>query len=310
MRELLRRTNAYAAIAGDRSAPHATLVLFPDGKYLRALLKECAKAFFKAQDGSRIERLIETESFADCLFLPAEGEKLTAADGAHIIDESLLRPVEGDKKLFVLDGFHTVTPIVQNKLLKVLEEPPAGVYFLLGATAEHTVLPTVLSRVRKLAVPPFPEEAVFAALGRNYTGDPGIGEASAACGGVYSVAESLLEGGGEDFRLAEEFLRGENVERLCRELGDRKEKRSFFAAVRLTARDMLFYRTGGKKYVSLRGAKTQALAREFPLGALMAIGPMVSEAEREIQFNANLGQCALALALKIREEKEKWQKLS
>lgn len=310
MRELLRSTTAYRAIAEDfrNDAPsQATLILFADGKNLRALLKECAKAFFGAEDGSRECALIEKERYSDCLFFPAAGGKLTADDVANMIDESLLSPVEGTKKLFVLDAFHAASPLVQNKLLKLLEEPPKGAYFLLGAEAEYPVLPTVRSRVRKIAENPFPEHKIAEALRRKYPLQE-TEQAAAASGGNFSVAESLLAGGGEQFRLATQFLTADDVAAFCRSIGEYPEKRAFFSALTLLLRDMLFFREGQGKYAALRDAR--ALAEEYPSGAIVAALELVGEAEKQIQFNANFGQCIFTLALAIREEKTKWQKLS
>ena len=310
MIELLRASSAYKRIKTESAVgktAHGVLVLFPDEAYLRAMLKECAKAFFGAEDGSRIAALIDSESFSDCSFFPPAGEKLTAETAGRLLDESNLKPVEGGKKLFVLDGFHTVTPLVQNKLLKLLEEPAEGVYFLLGACAEHSVLPTVLSRVNKIAVPPFSEEQILGALHRNHPEEDGR-HAAAASGGIYSVAESLL-GGGEVFRLAEEFLAGENA-KLCREIGERKDKRAFLSAVRLLLRDMLFYRTGREKYAALKSETTKRLAESYSEGAILESIRLTDEAEKQIQFNANFAQALLVLAIGIQKEKAKWQKLS
>lgn len=312
MKELLRTTTAYRLFSADArrgACAHFTLVLFPDENYLRLLLTECAKAFFLAEEGGRVANLIEKESFADCLFYPAAGEKYTADGASDIIDESVLRPVEGLRRLFVLDNFQNATPLVQNKLLKVLEEPPEGVFFLLGATAEHAVLPTVLSRAKKLAVSPFSEEEIASALNRSHRGEEGLKEAAAACGGIYSVAEMLLSGGGEDFLLAEQFLAGREVEKLCRDIGEKKSK-SFFAALSLVLRDLAFLAAGHENYCARRGDAMQKLAKEYPAGALLAAIGFVADAEREIRFNANPGQAALAVFLRIREEKAKWQKLS
>lgn len=313
MQRLLRSTTAYKAIRADaqrENASHAVLVVFPDEKYLRPLLRECAKAFFGADDGARTAELLDKETYADCLFFPAAGGKLTAEDGARIIDESLLRPVEGSKKLFVLDGFHNASAIVQNKLLKILEEPPQGVFFLIGAASEYPVLPTVLSRVKKFAESPFPEEAVYAALGRMYPAQAGAREAAAACGGILSVAEELLSGGGEEFRLAEKLLSGRDTELLCREIGERKEKKAFLSALRLVLRDMLLIKTGGRKYAARASAATVSLAEEYPAGAVISAIERVAEAEKQITFNANFGQCVEALAIGIGKEKIKWQRLS
>ena len=312
MQRLLRETTAYRRIAADAAEgnlSHTTLVLFPDEKLLRPLLTECAKAFFGAEEGSRLSGLIAEESFSDCVFYPAAGEKLTADLAARLLDESVLRPVEGSKKLFVLDAFHTVTPLVQNKLLKALEEPCEGVYFLIGATAEHTVLPTVLSRAKKLAEPPFSEEQIARALERAHAGESGIAQAAAASGGMFSVAESLLAGGGEEFRLAERFLSEADFVPLCRELGERKEKRAFLSALKLLLRDMMFYAAGQAKYAALKTDSVSRLAKSYPAGALVRAIELVGEAEKQIQFNANFGMALLTLATEIRDTRSRFAKL-
>ncbi len=312
MRELLRGCSAYRRIAADVAngcAAQTMLVLFPDGKFLRPLLRECAKAFFGAAEGGRTAELIEKERYADCLFFPAEGAKLTAEEGTRILDESLLRPVEGDKKLFVLDAFSSVTPLVQNKLLKVLEEPPQGTWFLLGAETEFSVLPTVLSRAKKFVVPPFSEEEIARALLRAHPGAE-TKAAAAASGGIYSLAESLLSGGGEAFRLAEAFLSGKEPEAFCRRNADYEDKRGFFAALTLLLRELLFLRTGQERYAALGGESLRVLAAEYPAGAVIAALERTREAEKQIRFNANFGQCLYSLAIGIGEDCIKWQRLS
>ncbi len=312
MRELLRSTTAYKTVGAEAAKgtlSHATLVIFPDGKYLRSLLRECASAFFQ-NEGERVRELAQREQFSDCLYYPAEGGKWTVGDGASIIDESLLRPIEGGKKLFVLDAFHTASALVQNKLLKILEEPPKGVFFLLGATSDFGILPTVLSRVGKIEEPPFLEEKIMLALNRMHGESERVRRAAAASGGILSAVEALLSEGNEDFPLAEEFLSLKRALPLARKIGERKEKTAFLAAVRLTLRDMLFYKTGQGKYASLSSVGIKNLAREYPVGAIVRGLELVSEAEKQIKFNANYGQCLLSLAMQIAEEKEKWQRLS
>ncbi len=311
MRQLFRSTTVYRVFAqsaarGDTA--HFTLVLFPDEVYLRAFLTECAKAFFGAEDGSRTANLIAAESFSDCLFFPPAGGKLTADMAGEIADESQLRPVEGVKKLFVLDAFHTVTPLVQNKLLKLLEEPPAGVFFLAGASAEHTVLPTVLSRANVRKVAPFTEAETAAALARMHPQEAGVQAAAAACGGILSAGERLLAGGGEDFRLALRFLSQDDVPAVCRAAGERGA--SFFSALRLVLRDVLLTQTGQGKYAALPGRDLAALSGKYPAGVLTAALSFSAEAERDVAFHSNPAQAALSLALRIQKEREQWQKLS
>lgn len=307
MKTLLRSTIVYSSIKQLGMAP-SSLVVFSDGVYLRALLKECAKAFFGAEDNTRLARLIDEENFLDCKILPPVGGKLTAETVSALPAESMLRPAEGKNKVYIIEGFESVTPLVQNKLLKLLEEPPEGVYFLLGATSVHGVLPTVLSRVNRYVVPRFSAADIRAALGRNYPDAAGIEEAALSCGGVYSAAETLLTEG-DDIALAEEFLLGGKTVALCREIGDKK-KAAFFGALRLVLRDMLFYKTGQDAYCTLKRESHKKLAALYPVGAIVFALDGVERAEREIQFNANAGQAAFNLALALREERLKWKELS
>lgn len=308
MIKLLRETAVYKEIGQEGSMAHAALVVFEDAVYLRALLKECAKAFFHAEDGSRIARLIDGESFLDCKVLPPVGGKLTAEIASQLPAESMLRPAEGNKKLYVIEAFQAVTPLVQNKLLKLLEEPPEGVSFLLGATSVHGILPTVLSRVTRYAVPRFSAKQIELALSRKYGNQEGLREAAIASGGVLSAAETLLSEGG-DLRLAEEFLQGGKTVEICREIGDKK-RTSFFPALRLLLRDMLFYQTDKAEYCTFKKEEHKGLAALYPTGAILKALELVDGAERDVQFNANAGQAALNLALILREERLKWKKLS
>lgn len=308
MKELLRSTQVYKELSKRGAMAHAALVIFPDPAYGRMLLKECAKAFFGAADGSRVARLIGEDSFLDCKILPPEGGKLTAELASALPAESMLRPAEGEKKLYCIDGFQAVTPLVQNKLLKLLEEPPEGVYFLLCAVSEHGILPTVLSRVTKYAVPPFSAVEIERALVRAHGEQEGIREAALSCGGVYSAAETLMAEGGE-LRLAEEFLRGGKTVEICREIGDKKRV-AFFSALRLILRDMLFYKTGNETACTFPNGKYRELAALYPTGAILSALDGADGAERDIRFNANAGQAAFDLALALREERIKWKKLS
>ena len=54
---------------------------------------------------------------------------------------------ESDKKIFIIENADKLNIQSQNALLKLLEEPPKGVIFILSAPSKSSVLPTVLSRV-------------------------------------------------------------------------------------------------------------------------------------------------------------------
>ncbi len=60
------------------------------------------------------------------------------------------------KKVYIIDEVHMLTKEAFNALLKVLEEPPAHVMFVLATTEPHKVLPTILSRCQRFDFFPIP----------------------------------------------------------------------------------------------------------------------------------------------------------
>ncbi len=56
-------------------------------------------------------------------------------------------------KIVILDSADTLGEGSRNALLKVLEEPPAGVYFILLSSRKEGIIPTILSRLRPYHFP-------------------------------------------------------------------------------------------------------------------------------------------------------------
>src|SRR6202000_3265952 len=96
---------------------------------------------------------------------------------------------------FLRDHVDEPTPNAANALLKVLEEPPQQSLFLLVSHAPARVLPTILSRCRKLMLRPLAVPDVIAAAAAA-TGiaadDPALAEAAEAFAGSVSRALTLL----------------------------------------------------------------------------------------------------------------------
>ena len=61
-------------------------------------------------------------------------------------DKVNLAPVAGRMRVYIIDEVHMLTAEAFNALLKMLEEPPEHVVFVLATTEKHKVLPTIISR--------------------------------------------------------------------------------------------------------------------------------------------------------------------
>lgn len=64
----------------------------------------------------------------------------------NVISEAFVQPNEAEYKVYVLGNADCMSVSAQNALLKVLEEPPSYVVFILTASSKSMMLETVLSR--------------------------------------------------------------------------------------------------------------------------------------------------------------------
>lgn len=78
----------------------------------------------------------------------------------EIIQNSYLSPIKGKVKVYLLDEAHKATNEFQNAMLKILEEPPPHVYFILCTTEPKRLLPTVLGRCTKFEVAKLPPKKI------------------------------------------------------------------------------------------------------------------------------------------------------
>jgi len=105
-------------------------------------------------------------------------------------------------RVCIVDTVDELNPNAANALLKILEEPPQRSLFLLVSHAPARVLPTILSRCRKLALRPLATDDVIAAAAQAASiapDDPALAEAAAAAEG--SVARALTLLGGDAVKL-------------------------------------------------------------------------------------------------------------
>lgn len=60
------------------------------------------------------------------------------------------------KKVYIIDEAHQITPAAFNAFLKVLEEPPEHVVFIMATTEPHEVISTIMSRCQRFDFEPIP----------------------------------------------------------------------------------------------------------------------------------------------------------
>lgn len=84
----------------------------------------------------------------------------------EIIQQSFYYTFSGKPRIFLFDECHKLTNEASNSLLKILEDTPKNVYFILCTTDPQKVLPTIRSRCSPLQVGNLPSFSIFALLER------------------------------------------------------------------------------------------------------------------------------------------------
>ena len=141
---------------------------------------------------------------------PEDGKKnITVAQIRALRSEAYVKPHMSARRVFIIDMADTMNEQAQNALLKVLEEPPGSVLFILIAENKAALLDTVISRctVLSLSPPEISEAEKYMAASTNYTVEQ-ISSALKESGGNIGAALSLLSGGSSGAaKAAEEFIR-------------------------------------------------------------------------------------------------------
>ena len=88
-------------------------------------------------------------------FIEIDAASHTGVDNVRaIIDAASFVPVLGKKKIYLIDEAHMLSKAAFNAFLKILEEPPISVVFMLATTDPHKILETVTSRCFQLFFEP------------------------------------------------------------------------------------------------------------------------------------------------------------
>ena len=77
-----------------------------------------------------------------------------------IREKSKFLPAGAKYKIYIVDEVHMLSTSAFNALLKILEEPPKHVIFILATTEPHKIIPTILSRCQRYDFHAFSKEEI------------------------------------------------------------------------------------------------------------------------------------------------------
>jgi DNA polymerase-3 subunit gamma/tau len=95
-------------------------------------------------------------------FIEIDAASHTGVDNIRqIIDAASLLPLMGQKKIYLIDEAHMLSKAAFNALLKILEEPPTSVLFILATTDAQKIIETVRSRCFQLFFKPIETNSLY-----------------------------------------------------------------------------------------------------------------------------------------------------
>jgi DNA polymerase-3 subunit gamma/tau len=143
------------AVTGDRLA-HAYLFVGPRGTGKTSTARILAKAINCTNlgpDGEPCDACpscvaIREGRAMDVIEIDAASHGLVE-DARDLVMRALTAPSELKRRVYIIDEVHMLSTHAFNALLKLIEEPPDHVVFILATTDTHKVPPTIISRTQR-----------------------------------------------------------------------------------------------------------------------------------------------------------------
>ncbi len=141
---------------------------------------------------ARALQLALNGNHADLMVFRPEGAALRVSEAEEIIRAGLRTPLEGSRKVIIVDGIDTIQEEAIGKLLKVVEEPPPSTVFVMLADTVPPEIVTIASRCVPVEFGPLPSPELEAALVAEGADPERAAVAAMAAGGDVDRARLLV----------------------------------------------------------------------------------------------------------------------
>lgn len=288
------KENLLAALRAGRLAH--SILLCGEAGVGAGFAARCLAADYLYPDGGDGAAQVLAGQSPECLWIAGEGASgEIRVDRVRAVRREIYNTgLSGAGRVVLLSGADRMNASSANALLKVLEEPPAGVLFLLTAYGAAGVLATIRSRCCVYALAPVSDAVCADYLRRNFPHDPDAARDAALFGGKLGVAKRCLSDEAGRARLAD-----------ARALAGFAQKRDAYGALcvlskyekdRFAARDLLEL-LRGVCGASLRGAPAARSLLEARRAAHCAGAAQKALSQLSANGNAKLALTLLAARL-------------
>lgn len=134
---------------------HSYMFIGPEGIGKKEIAKEFAKQILcqTKKDNCSCKSCISFDSGnnPDFTLIQEDGNYIKIGQIRELIEKVYEKPIESNKKVYIIDNSDKMNPEAQNALLKTLEEPPEYIVIILITSNADNILNTVKSRCIKVS---------------------------------------------------------------------------------------------------------------------------------------------------------------
>ncbi len=165
-----KQINVLQTAVSRNRIPHAYLFYGMEGVGKRTVAEVFAKVLNCRSNSSDAcnECLscvkIHRGNHPDVVTIKAEGQFIKVKEIRELQEQMKFRPLEGRKRIFIIDDADRMNIVSANALLKTLEEPSASNILILITARPHQLPMTVLSRCQHLRFNPLQRETISSYL--------------------------------------------------------------------------------------------------------------------------------------------------
>lgn len=138
--------------AAHNRLSHAVLIHGEQGAGKKVMARYIAKLMTCGAppcESCRNCRLIDSDSHPDVIFVKQKcgGKYAREPFDENFIGDSVIAPNNGGLKIYIIEDCDDLSPILQNTMLKLIEEPAPYLRFIFTCENVNNMLETILSRV-------------------------------------------------------------------------------------------------------------------------------------------------------------------
>ena len=317
--KVLRASRAYGLMHNDFSSGlgHAYMVVSPDDEIVDEFFTLVAASVYCQNGNACLEcsecRKVLHNNHPDIYNVFPTKDKIKVDDIEQMLDTVSVKPLSGHK-IYFIHRADQMNAQAQNKLLKTLEEPPKDVTIFLGIANEASVLDTIKSRARTIAIDVFDEDVVYNAL-------ISLGIDESTCAIAAACSEGQL-GKARKIALSPKYAdlykcaiyvltnlaRSSDVVRVDGIVTSESDLNGLLDVLCIILRDMLVCKQNQNLMLSKHlSSDIINLSGRYSERALAEILFKINVARRKLSLNVNVTATVDDLLFSMLEAKHKWQ---